>query len=62
MFLGLPALLVLAYREGKWAGDPPRWLAASSDADIDVTIDETTIAAALRIPQITDYLEAGTPL
>src|SRR5690606_33683826 len=47
VFLGLPLLLVLAYREGRRAGDPPKWLATSADADVDVTIDETTIAAAL---------------
>jgi S-DNA-T family DNA segregation ATPase FtsK/SpoIIIE len=65
VFLGLPLLLVLAYREGRRAGDPPRWLATTADADVDVTIDETTIAAALaalRVPQITDYLKSGTPL
>jgi S-DNA-T family DNA segregation ATPase FtsK/SpoIIIE len=37
----------------------------SADGDVDVTIDETTIAAALgalRIPQISDYLKKGHPL
>jgi S-DNA-T family DNA segregation ATPase FtsK/SpoIIIE len=62
----LPALIaVAAYREGKRRGKPPAWLATAADADVDVTIDETTIAAALaalRIPQISDYLKKGHPL
>ncbi|GAA3068488.1 hypothetical protein GCM10010464_35880 [Pseudonocardia yunnanensis] len=66
LLAALPALIVVAaYREGKRRGKAPAWAATSSDADVDVTIDETTIAAALaalRIPQITDYLKAGTPL
>jgi S-DNA-T family DNA segregation ATPase FtsK/SpoIIIE len=43
----------------------PRWLATSPDSDIDVAIDETTIAnalAALRIQQITAYLKQGLPI
>jgi S-DNA-T family DNA segregation ATPase FtsK/SpoIIIE len=66
LLAALPALLVVAaYREGKRRGTPPAWAATAADADVDVTIDETTIAAALaalRIPQITAYLKAGTPL
>jgi DNA segregation ATPase FtsK/SpoIIIE, S-DNA-T family len=51
------------------AGGPPRGvraaLATSADSDIDVAIDETTIAnalAVLRIPQITAYLKQGLPV
>lgn len=29
VFLGLPLMLVLAYREGRRAGDPPKWLATT---------------------------------
>ena len=66
LVFGLPLLLlVAAWREGRRRGKPPTWLATSADADIDVTIDETTIAralAALRIAQITAYLKQGLPL
>jgi S-DNA-T family DNA segregation ATPase FtsK/SpoIIIE len=43
----------------------PGWLRTASDADTDITIDESTIAEALkalRIPQITDCLKRGLPL
>jgi S-DNA-T family DNA segregation ATPase FtsK/SpoIIIE len=66
LVLSVPFWLLLgAFREGRRRGDGPSWLATSSDADADVTIDETTIAralAALRIPQISTYLKEGTPL
>ncbi|AEH07691.1 cell division protein FtsK/SpoIIIE [Candidatus Protofrankia datiscae] len=56
-----PAWLVAAYRAG--GGESmPGWLATSSDADIDLAIDESTIAqalAALRIPQIRDHLKTA---
>lgn len=42
-----------------------RWLGTAGDVDMDVQIDETTIARALealRIPQITAYLKEGLPL
>lgn len=61
----VPALVMAAWREGHRRGGVPNWLATASDADLDMTIDETTIAAALsalRIPQITGYLKQGTPL
>ncbi|MEU4672434.1 cell division protein FtsK [Amycolatopsis sp. NPDC023774] len=54
-----------AYREGKQRGKVPGWLATNRGADADLTIDETTIAqalAALRIPQITNYLKEGLPM
>lgn len=41
------------------------WLASSADPDLDIEIDETTIAralGALRIPQITTHLKEGLPL
>ncbi|MFC5831417.1 hypothetical protein [Nonomuraea insulae] len=64
--VSLPIVAVLGgWREGRRRGRPPTWLATASDADIDVTIDETTIAralGALRIPQITTYLKQGLPL
>ena len=65
-FAALPALVLLAaYREGKRRGTPPAWVVTSADADVDVTIDESTIAAALdalRIPAITAYLKPGNKL
>lgn len=42
-----------------------RWLGTAADPDMDVQIDETTIARALealRIPQITSFLKEGLPL
>jgi S-DNA-T family DNA segregation ATPase FtsK/SpoIIIE len=59
------AMLWAAWREGRRRNDPPRWLATSADTDVDVVIDETTIAralGALRIPQINAYLKQGLPL
>lgn len=64
--LSIPWLAVLWFwNTGRQEGAPATWLATATDADIDVVIDETTIAtalAALRIPQITDYLKKGLPL
>jgi DNA segregation ATPase FtsK/SpoIIIE, S-DNA-T family len=60
-----PALLLAAWLEGRRVASGPRWLATSADSDIDVAIDETTIAnalAALRIQQITAYLKQGLPI
>ncbi|MFC5996974.1 cell division protein FtsK [Pseudonocardia hispaniensis] len=66
LMVAAPLLLVAAaWREGQRRGTPPAWLATSADGDTDLTVDETTIARALealRIPQITAYLKAGTPL
>ncbi|MGW4791794.1 hypothetical protein ACWEPC_05175 [Nonomuraea sp. NPDC004297] len=59
------AMLVAAWREGRRRGAAPQWLATSADADVDVEIDETTIAralGALRIAQINAYLKQGLPL
>jgi S-DNA-T family DNA segregation ATPase FtsK/SpoIIIE len=47
------------------SGGMPGWAATAADADVDVSIDETTIARALealRITQITAYLKEGLPL
>lgn len=60
-----PVFVLAAWREGRRHGQAPRWLATAAEADADVMIDESTIAAALaalRIPQIRDYLKAGAPL
>jgi S-DNA-T family DNA segregation ATPase FtsK/SpoIIIE len=66
VLVGLVVLvLVGAWREGMRRGVVPGWLATASDGDVDVAVDETTIAAALaalRIPQIRDYLKTGVPL
>jgi S-DNA-T family DNA segregation ATPase FtsK/SpoIIIE len=61
----LPGLLYAAWREGTRRGQTPRWLATAAEVDADITIDETTIAAALaalRIPAVRDYLKSGAPL
>jgi S-DNA-T family DNA segregation ATPase FtsK/SpoIIIE len=51
---------------GGHAGDlAPAWAAVSSDADIDVAIDERAITqalGALRIPQINDFIKGGLPM
>lgn len=64
--MGLPVFVLLAaWREGRRRGTRPGWLQTARDADVDVTIDESTITralAALRIPQITAYLKEGLPL
>jgi DNA segregation ATPase FtsK/SpoIIIE, S-DNA-T family len=65
VWLLLPALLLAGWLEGRRVASAPRWLATSADADVDIAIDETTIAnalAALRIQQITAYLKQGLPL
>jgi len=51
----------------KYAQTPnaPGWLRTTADVDTDVSIDETTIAEALkalRIPQVNDYFKKGLPL
>lgn len=58
------AVVVAAWKEGRRC-KTPGWLATTSDAEVDVTIDETTIAnalKALRIAQINDYLKQGFPI
>lgn len=58
------AVMVAAWQEGRRC-KTPGWLATTSDAEVDVTIDETTIAnalKALRIAQINDYLKQGFPI
>jgi DNA segregation ATPase FtsK/SpoIIIE, S-DNA-T family len=60
-----PVLLVIAaWQEGRRC-KTPGWLATTADADVDVEIDETTIAnalKALRLPAINDYLKQGFPI
>jgi S-DNA-T family DNA segregation ATPase FtsK/SpoIIIE len=61
-----PVLGVLAlWQVGRTRAVMPAWLATASEADVDMPIDETTIAqalGALRIPQITAYLKDGLKL
>ena len=65
LVISSPLLLVIAaWREGRRC-KTPGWLATARDADVDVAIDETTIANALkslRIPAINDYLKQGFPI
>jgi S-DNA-T family DNA segregation ATPase FtsK/SpoIIIE len=60
------AVLLAAWWEGRRRGRRlPSWLATAAEADLDVTIDETTIAAALgalRIPQISEHFKRGLQL
>jgi len=65
LIVGPPLLLAAAWREGRRRGRLPGWLATAAEADADVTIDETTIAAALaalRIPQVSDHFKRGLAL
>lgn len=63
--LPLAGLAVL-HEAGRRAGDlAPGWAVTSSDADVDMAIDERAVTQALanlRIPQIKDYLKTGQPL
>ncbi|GAB6901542.1 hypothetical protein JCM9957A_46320 [Kineosporia succinea] len=55
-------LLVALWNEGRRRAPLPSWLATASEADLDVAIDEHTIAQALlalRIPQIKDALKVA---
>lgn len=66
LFFLTPVLIGIgAYREGR-QHKTPGWLATAADAtQVDVNIDETAIAnalKALRIPAINDYLKQGLPI
>jgi DNA segregation ATPase FtsK/SpoIIIE, S-DNA-T family len=55
-------VLVGLWNEGRRRVPSPAWLATSADADVDMVIDEATIARALlalRIPAITAALKLG---
>lgn len=59
------AALWHAGRTAAATGTGPGWVRTSADADLDIGVDETTIAQALealRIAQIRDYLRAGYKL
>jgi S-DNA-T family DNA segregation ATPase FtsK/SpoIIIE len=63
-WLAGPLLLLGGWREGDRQGGPG-WLQTADDVDVDVAIDETTVALALdalRIPQIRDHFKAGRHL
>jgi S-DNA-T family DNA segregation ATPase FtsK/SpoIIIE len=58
------AIIVGAWKEGRRC-KTPGWLATTADSDVDVTVDETSIAnalKALRIAAINDYLKQGFPI
>lgn len=64
MILTPLAVIMGAWKEGRRC-KTPGWLATTGDPEVDVTIDETTIAnalKALRIAQINDYLKQGFPI
>lgn len=53
-------MVAVLWNEGRRRAPIPTWLATTADVDMDVTIDEHTIARALlalRIPQIRDALK-----
>jgi DNA segregation ATPase FtsK/SpoIIIE, S-DNA-T family len=58
--------LGMLWHAGRTAGNiGPGWMRTTVDPDVDIVIDETTIAQALealRIPQVTNYLKDGMPL
>ena len=59
------ALLTGLWRTGRARASMPGWLATAADGEVDLEIDETTIAGALKalnIKQINDYLKEGVPL
>lgn len=63
-WIALPIIAVVAaWREGHRATlTTPGWVGTTGDPDVDLSIDETTVAAALmalRIPQITEYVKKG---
>ena len=61
----LAAALVALWRIGRARADLPAWIAAAEEVEVDLEIDETTIARALqalRIPAITAYFKDGYPL
>jgi DNA segregation ATPase FtsK/SpoIIIE, S-DNA-T family len=63
---GLPAIVVAAWREGRRAAQPPRWLFSPDErAQEDAEITADVITAALRhvkIPALTRYLTGGGAL
>lgn len=57
----VPGWLLLAHRAGRDTTDPT-WVATSTDAQVDIVIDERTLTqalAALRIKAIADYLKVA---
>lgn len=63
--VAVPALLVLAWREGRRAAAPPLWLLTPAERAGELAIDERTISAALAhlgIPAIDRYIKAGGTL
>jgi S-DNA-T family DNA segregation ATPase FtsK/SpoIIIE len=63
LWVGLPALFMAAWREGRRAAQPPRWLFSPDErAQDDAEITADVITAALRhvkIPTLTRYLTGG---
>ncbi|QXJ25968.1 cell division protein FtsK [Actinomadura graeca] len=66
VLLATPCAMAAAlWSLGRTRAHTPGWLVSAADADVDLTIDETTIARALealRIPQITAHFKQGLPL
>ena len=69
LLLAVPWIAALGlYWAGRGAAgtaQAPQWARTAAAADVDVSIDETTVTRALqalRIQQITDYLKNGVPM
>lgn len=59
------ALLVVLHEAGRRGELAPKWARTAGEDDVDMAIDEAAITqalAALRIPQIRDYLKTGVPM
>lgn len=57
-----PALVALAWREGRRAANPPGWLLTPAERAGELVVDERAISAALAhlgIPAVNTYLKAG---
>jgi hypothetical protein len=65
LWCGLPVLFLAAWREGRRAAQPPRWLFTPEErAQEDAEITADVITAALRhvkVPAVTRYLTATSP-
>jgi S-DNA-T family DNA segregation ATPase FtsK/SpoIIIE len=63
LWVAPPAVLVAAWREGRRAAAPPRWLFSPeerAESDAEITADVITAALAhVKIPALTRYLTSG---
>lgn len=65
LVFGATAGVVTLWQIGRTRAELPAWIAAAETVEVDLEIDESTIARALqalRIPAITEYFKQGLPL